>query len=193
MTQETRAISKHKKTIINVLLILLVLSFFVTPLGYWGKLLLNQITATAAKPLPLKKITSIDSYQWRLKDENWNFFSFEKSRGRVSVIVFWASWILPACEAEMKSLQALYDTFGNRIDYYIITNEEREPVIAFMKKHELNFPITYQIIGDPSPLPIPKPPSSYIIDASGNMVYKKEGITDWGSKKTFAFIEELLN
>jgi len=113
---------KHKKkTFFNVLLILFVLSFFVTPLGYQGKLLLNKI-----------------------------------------------------------------------IDFYLITNEERPPVEEFVDRHEITAPITYLIIGDKTPLDIPEPPASYIIDKNGTIVSFNERVSDWNSTKTRELLDKLV-
>lgn len=181
-----------KKTVLNILLILFVLSFFVTPLGYQAKLLLNRVFALSPVVIQPSERHKLDDYDWRLKDEEWDFFSFEKSKGRVAIIVFWASWKLPACEAEMRSLQQLYDSYNGKIDFYAITNENRPPVEAFVKKANITMPITYLIIGDPSPIAIKDPPASYIIDKEGRIVSAEEGISNWNSKAIRQTLDDLL-
>ncbi len=181
-----------KKTVLNILLILFVLSFFVTPLGYQGKLLLNRLFAGTPEFISKSAREQIENYDWRLKDEQWDFFSFDKSKGRVAIVVFWASWKLPACEAEMKSVEKLYRDYGDKVDFYLITNEERPPVKLFIDKHEITAPITYLIIGDKSPMQIPEPPASYILDKQGGIAAYKEGISDWNTKKTREFLDGLL-
>jgi len=61
------------------------------------------------------------------------FFNFKQSKGKVVFVNFWASWVLP-CEAELQSIQKFYDAYKGDVDFYIITNEEREPVEAFMQQ-----------------------------------------------------------
>ena len=182
-----------KKTILNVVLILFVLSFFVTPLGYHGKLFLNQVFSFSPPIIEASQRKKLPDYEWRLKDENWDFFSFEKSKGKVVIISFWASWKLPSCEAEMKSLQDLYSDYKGKVDFYLITNEERPPVLEFMKKHKLTMPITYLIIGDKAPIDIPEPPHSFIIDREGFVVSEKEGISDWDTRKVRKLLDDLLS
>lgn len=51
-----------KKTLLNIILILFVLSFFVTPLGYEGKIALNRLFASSVELIPVsaqKKIVLI--------------------------------------------------------------------------------------------------------------------------------------
>ncbi len=180
-----------KKTILNSVLILFVLSFFVTPIGYYGKIWLNRMFAFPPSIIDKTEQQNIGDYDWRLKDENWDFFNFEESRGRVIFINLWASWRLPS-EAELVSIQELYDKYQGKMDFYIITNEEREPAEAFMEEHEFTFPVTYLIIGEKTAVDTNKVPSSYLIDKSGNIVMHEEGISDWSSNKVYQTVERLI-
>lgn len=182
---------KKKKTLINVLLILFVLSFFLTPLGHYGKILLNRAFSFSPETVEDSNRKQLPDYNWKLKDANWDFFSFEESKGNVVFINFWASWRLPS-EAELKSIQALYDKYKGKVDFYIITDEEREPVEEFMSKKDFYFPLTYLIIGEPAPFPIPKPPYSYLLDKEGYIVIEQDGIADWDTEKVHRTIDRLL-
>ncbi len=181
----------NKKTVLNILLIAFVLSFFVTPLGHHGKILLNQLFSFPPDVIEKENRAAISDYQWTLKNHNWEFFNFEEAKGKVVFINFWASWRLP-CEAELKSVQKLYDRFKGKVAFYIITDEEREPVEAFMEKQGFTFPVTYLIIGENAPISIPDPPASYILDREGNIVVSKNGIADWDNKKITNLLTNLL-
>ena len=181
-----------KKTVINVLIIGFILSFFVTDLGYYGKVWLNKIFSFSADVTEESNRNYITDYDWKLKDAEWNFFNFKKSKGEVIFINFWASWKLPS-EAELESIQELYDRYQKEVTFYIITNEERPPVEEFMEKHEFTFPITYLIIGEKMPVDSEKVPSSYIIDRKGGIVvHKKEGIADWDNQKIYQLLDSLI-
>jgi thiol-disulfide isomerase/thioredoxin len=181
-----------KKTVLNIVIILFILSFFVTPLGHYGKIFLNQIFSFSPPIVEEASREKITDYSWRLKDAEWNFFNFEKSKGKVVFINFWASWRLPS-EAELKSIQALYDDYKDKVDFYIITNENRPPVEEFMEKLKFNFPVTYLIIGDKSSVEAPEnPPHTYIIDKKGFIVVDKEGIADWDTNEVRILLDSLL-
>ncbi|WP_228238659.1 TlpA family protein disulfide reductase [Allomuricauda sp. M10] len=180
-----------KKTVLNIAFILLVLSFFVTPIGYYGKIFLNRLFSFSPPVIEQSERQKITDYDWKLKDEEWNFFNFEKSKGRVILINLWASWKLPS-EAELASIQELYDRYKGKMDFYIITNENQPPVEAFMAEHKFTFPVTYLIIGEKMPIDSETVPSSYLIDKSGNIVIYKEGIADWSTGKVYKLLDELI-
>src|SRR5690606_13224088 len=122
-----------KKTVLNIVLILVVLSFFVTPMGHYGKILLNRMFSFSPPVIEKEERKQITDYDWRLKDADWNFFNFERSKGKVVFINLWASWKLPS-EAELASVQELYDKYEGKMDFYIITNENEPPVEAFIDR-----------------------------------------------------------
>ncbi len=188
-TQRKMTISK--KTVLNIALILFVLSFFVTPLGHYGKVFLNRLFSFSPPVIEESKRERIDDYDWKLKDAEWNFFNFEKSKGNVIFINLWASWRLP-CEAELASIQKMYDKYQGKVDFYIITNENRPPVEAFMAKHGFTFPVTYLIIGEKTPINPDEVPSSYLIDKLGNIVIYKRKIADWNTTKVYSLLDELI-
>ena len=180
-----------KKTVLNIALILFVLSFFVTPLGYYGKIMLNRLFSFSPPIIEESQREKITDYDWQLKDADWNFFNFERSKGNVVFINLWASWRLPS-EAELASIQELYDRYRGKVDFYIITNENRPPVEEFMAKHEFTFPVTYLIIGEKMPIDPEKVPSTYVVDKSGNIVVHQEGIADWSNQKVYGLLDELI-
>ncbi len=180
-----------KKTVLNIILILVVLSFFVTPMGHYGKILLNRAFSFSPSLIEKAERKQITDYDWRLKDADWNFFNFERSKGNVVFINLWASWKLPS-EAELASVQELYDKYKGKMDFYIITNENRPPVEEFMEKHGFTFPVTYLIIGDKMPIDANEVPSSYLIDKSGNIVVHEKGISDWSTNKVYKLLDGLI-
>ncbi len=184
--------SMKRSTILTLLVISLVLALFVTPLGYHGKVWLNQLFSGTPGVIQTSKRDKLADYDWKLKDAEWDFFSFEKSRGNVVFINFWASWRLP-CAAELKGIQKLYDTYEDKIDFYIITNEERPPVEEFMEEKDFTFPVTYLIIGERSPIEVLEPPASYIIDRDGYIVVKEDDIKDWDNTTVHKLLDELIN
>jgi thiol-disulfide isomerase/thioredoxin len=181
----------NKKTILNIAVMLFILSFFVTPMGHYGKILLNRLFSFSPSVIEEANRERITDYNWKLKDADWDFFNFEKSKGNVVFINLWASWRLP-CEAELASIQKMYNKYQGKMDFYIITNENRSPVEEFVEKHGFTFPVTYLIIGEKTPINPDEVPSSYLIDKSGNIVIYKQEIADWNSSKVYDLLDKLI-
>ncbi|SNZ02056.1 AhpC/TSA family protein [Flagellimonas pacifica] len=180
-----------KKTIVNIALILFVLSFFLTPMGHYGKVILNRLFSFSPPIIEEAQRERITDYDWKLKDADWKFFNFEKSKGNVVFINLWASWKLPS-EAELVSIQEMYNRYNGKMDFYIITNENRPPVEEFMAKHGFTFPVTYLIIGEKTPINPDEVPSSYLIDKKGNIAIYKRKIADWSTTKVYNLLDKLI-
>ena len=180
-----------RKTVLNVLLIALILSFFITPIGDFSKELLNKWFATAPTIIKPENRGKIVDYNWKLKDADWNNFTFEKSKGRVVFINFWASWNLPS-RAQMDDIQKLYDAYKGRVDFYIITDEERIDPEEFMMRKGYTFPISYRIIDEKSPIKVLVPSGSYILDKKGNIAVHQTAISDWDNDKVYTLLDSLL-
>jgi thiol-disulfide isomerase/thioredoxin len=180
-----------KKTALNILLILFAASFFITPMGHWAKIGLMQLFSFSPQVVEASERQQLPTYDWTLKDPSWEFFNFDRSRGNIVLIDFWASWRLP-CIPELKSIQKLYEDYGDQVDFYIITDEERSPVEAFMKEHEFTFPVTYLILGTESPVEIVDPPQSYLIDRGGYIVVDQRGMADWNTSRVRELLDQLL-
>ena len=180
-----------RKTIVNVILIVIVASFFITPVGYYGKVWLNKIFAKTPDVIALEHRGKIKDYDWELKDANWNVFNFNKSKGKIVFINFWASWRLP-CAAELQEIQEMYTRYKDTVDFYIITDEERAPVEEFMLKNKFTFPVTYLFIGKKSPLEILEAPASYLLNKKGEVVIKELDIADWDNTTIDTLLQDLI-
>ncbi|MEX0291436.1 MAG: TlpA family protein disulfide reductase [Flavobacteriaceae bacterium] len=181
----------NKKTVLNILLIAFVLSFFVTPLGNFSKELLNKLFATSPTVIGVENRGKIPDYNWKLKDAEWNFFSFEEAKGEVVFINFWASWHLPS-RAQLDGIQELYDKYKGDVKFYIITDQERELPEELMNRKGYTFPITYLIVGDRSPIEVLPPPGSYILDKNGFIAVHQTAIADWNNEKVYTLLDQLI-
>lgn len=181
-----------RQTFFTLLIMAFVLSFFVTPLGDYSKIMLNRVFATSPTIIKLDKRGKIANYDWKLKDGNWKFINFNEAKGKVAFVTFWTSWHMPS-QAQLKDIQYLFDTYGDKMKFYVITNEERAPVELFMSEQGYTFPVTYQIIGEPSPISLLKPPGSYVIDKTGTIVIHQNAIADWSNDKVNKLLNELIS
>lgn len=179
-----------KRTFFNLLLFAFVLSFFFTPLGYEGKILLQRIFASSVEILPENEQITIDE-DWVLKDRNNVQFNFNQSKGRVKFVYFWSSWRAMSV-ADLSGIQKLYTDYHKQVDFYIITNELPEEPEQLQRDRKYNFKITYLIIGEKMPFDAERIPSGYIIDKQGKVVAKGEGNRRWNSDKVRELLNELV-
>ncbi len=180
-----------KSTLFTLSIIVLVLSFFVTPLGDFSKEFLNKLFATAPTVISAGKRGKIATYDWKLKRADWSFFNFKEAEGQVVFINFWSTWNLPS-RAQLDDLQLLYNRYKGNVKFYIITNEERELPEELMARKEYTFPITYQIIGEPSPIELLKEGGSYVLDKNGNIVVHQTAIADWSNETVYQLLDALI-
>jgi cytochrome c biogenesis protein CcmG, thiol:disulfide interchange protein DsbE len=117
-------------------------------------------------------------------------------KGQVVLLNIWATWC-PPCQAEMPSLERLYQAYGDKglklvavsIDDYVTEDSIR----AFAK----NFGITFEILHD-STHAIERLyqttgyPESFVIGREGTIRKKWIGPDDWSSQGNRALVAQLL-
>ena len=182
---------KNRRLIINLSIIIIVLLFFITPLGHESKILLNRVFSFSPDVINKENREPVSDFDWKLKDANWDFFNFKNSKGKVVFVHFWASWRIPSI-SEVKSIQKLYNAYKDEVVFYIITNEERAPVEEFMQKAGYTFPVTYLIIGEKMPFDAEQIPSTYIIDKDGYVAVERLGIANWNSTQVKNLLDTLI-
>lgn len=181
-----------RKTFLNTLLILFVLSFFVTPLGEFGKVMLYKLFASTAVVIENSKQDKLTEYDWKLRDANHKEFNFKVSQGKVVFVHMWASWLVSSA-AELQYVQETYDRYTGKVDFYIMTNEDRIVVEEFMAKKKFTFPVTYLISKENSALDTTIVPATFIIGKQGSIVvHQKKDIAKWNSETIYTVLDTLI-
>jgi len=157
---------------------------------------LNRATLNVKTPKMMSEekqgiLTDLD-YNWLLAWD-WNEpFYFSNIRDEVVFLNFWATWC-PPCVAEMSEIQSLYEKWGDRVAFMLVTTEKPEVVKAFMEKNDYLMPVFYMAGQQPpSPLSFTAFPTTFIISKKGEVVTRKTGSANWDSKATEKIFEELL-
>jgi len=137
---------------------------------------------------------TLASYNWKLQsldDVDDVDYDFEQAKGKVVLVNFWATWC-PPCIAEMPSLQGLYDDYGDRIEFLLVSEEKETIIQKFLNKHEYSFEIYRPITEIPEMLKTRSIPRTFIIDKDGHIVIDKSGAANWNSEAVRAVIDKLL-
>lgn len=181
----------RKKQIVIGLFLVGILVFLFTPLGFMVRVQMSKLLSSSAAIFKTEMQTPLDTYEWRLVDQKGNDFNFERKKGEVIFINFWATWC-PPCVAEMPSLQKLYDDYGNRVAFMFVANDDSEKVTKFLIKKGYNIPVYYSKTKNPDVLTSKVLPTTYIINREGRIIVAEIGATDWNSAKIRILLEELL-
>ena len=141
--------------------------------------------------LDAEERVKIDSYQWKLQDYSGNNVDFETFKNKVVIINFWATWC-PPCVAEMPSLQALYNVYGDRVSFLFVANDEKDKVEKFMNRKNYDFPVYYQVSRPAIQLQSSSLPTTFILNRSGEIYVHEVGAIDWNSAKVRNLLDKLL-
>lgn len=118
-------------------------------------------------------------------------------QGKVVLVNFWATWC-PPCRAEMPSMQRLKARMAGKPFVILAVNmAENEADIRDFLKEMKPTKIDFTILMDPQGKTIKEWrvsvfPTSFIIDATGNLRYSLLGATEWDEYDTVQKIEALL-
>ncbi len=130
-----------------------------------------------------------------LDGQSRDSIDFASHRGDVVLLNVWATWCIP-CEAEMPSIQRLYDEFepqGLKVIAVSVDDGSLDRVMQWVKDRQLTFDIwhdqsgrierVYQTTGVPE---------TFVIDRDGVIVKKVIGTTEWDHPTQKVLFRELL-
>ncbi|PRD56333.1 TlpA family protein disulfide reductase [Sphingobacterium gobiense] len=141
-------------------------------------------------------ITSDSNYAGvAFSDDNGEVVNISDLKGKVVFLNFWATWC-PPCKAEMPSIQVLKDKFkdNNQVVFLIVEIEaEKEKARDFMQQSDMDLPIYYPESQIPSEWLAGAIPTTVILDKTGDIAARHEGMADYSRTDVFDFITELIN
>ena len=133
----------------------------------------------------------IEAFGYALKNVEGFDETLEIGKGKITFISYWATWC-PPCLAELPSIEGLYQDYGDKINFLLITNEKSEVVMPFMNKKNYKLPVYIAQMNPPQELAHKNIPTSFLIDAQGKIIIKETGSADWNSKKVRRLLDGLL-
>ena len=134
---------------------------------------------------------SSEEYTWDIRNAEGELLDPEQLKGEVIFLNFWGTYC-PPCIAEMPEIQGIYDAYGDRVKFILVSAESVEKVKSFLADKDFNLPDYFGGRKMPGILTASSIPTTYIISHDGKIVSKKVGAADWNSKATKKVFDELL-
>lgn len=139
------------------------------------------------QPIPLYKVSS----EWRLRNLAGDTCQLADFAGKPIVLNYWASWCAP-CMAEMGEFQNLYNDYSDKVNFLFINNEDRREIAKLAKRKNWNIPIFFPVKNYPEQLSTTSLPTTFIIDAGGDIVLRKSGMANWNGQRTRNILNSLI-
>lgn len=183
---------KKKLRLSNLIFALFIIVLIIPQTRTAMQIALNAVKVKLFSPsaLDAEEQTQLEAISYQLVDLKGNPTTAEIGQGKGVFLNYWATWC-PPCIAEMPSIQRLYNDFGDKIDFVLLTEENPEVVRTFLEKKQYDLPVFIPRMQAPKSLYEPSIPTTYIIDKSGKIIVKEQGATDWNSKKLRELLEGL--
>jgi len=134
---------------------------------------------------------SKQSEQWNVYDLSLHPVSLEKLNEKPVFVNIWATWC-PPCIAELPSILDIYESYGDRVNFILVTNEGSEKVKSFLKKNNYTEAPFYLYDHLPVEFQTESIPTTFIVDKSGKVVLKKKGAARWNTGKIKRLLDQLL-
>ncbi|WP_281541612.1 TlpA family protein disulfide reductase [Maribacter aestuarii] len=177
----------------SILLLLLVALVLIPQTRRPIKRAINTVRVKLFLP-PINSVNVGDEltpFTYQLTNLEGDLNPIDIGKGRVTFISYWATWC-PPCIVELPSIQELYNDYGAKIDFVLITKEKPEVVERFLKKKQLNLPVVFPNMETPESLLERSIPTNYLIDQTGKVVMKEKGEGDWSRTLVRETLDSLL-
>ena len=165
---------------------------FLTP---WGKNLKEWVSSlTLSTPNMEQNIAPNDAYitmDWALISDEGTKVIFSEIDKPIFLNI-WATWCGP-CRSEMGSIEDLYNTYGDRVEFLLVSpTEGLEIVKKFKASRNESIPLYVNGSQIPPNLYGGVFPTTFIISKEKEIVLKSEGAHDWNAADVHQFLDALL-
>lgn len=127
----------------------------------------------------------------KLIDTEGKTRSLEDFKGKVIFLNFWATWC-PPCIAEMPSIDKLHEEMGDEVAFVLLSfDDDFEKAKAFDKRKGYDLPIYAPASNLPAMFQSSALPTTYVIDAAGNLAMTHKGMADYSDPEFKEFLNSL--
>ena len=177
-----------RKKLIGLVISLVVVVFLI------GVALKDEIFKEELKPsmVELANGSKQIAYDTKLMNFDKTTTTFEKYKGKVLIVNFWASWCGP-CQDEVPDLKAFYSQKSDHVELLAVNataNDSYNNALKFLENYKLNFPIFLDRDGAlQKSFEVMNYPTTFIFNAEGVLKYTIKGQIN--QQKLNKFISEI--
>lgn len=147
-------------------------------------------SATSLPQLRFPGAPSATHDNWMVESLSGNRLRLRDLKGKAVFLNFWNTGCVP-CIEEMPSIERLRKSLGNEnVAFLVVTPEKRDAVEKFTSQARLSVPVFLASEDPPADLGIQGFPTTYILNASGSVVYEHAGAANWDTDDARRFIRE---
>lgn len=130
-------------------------------------------------------------YSLTFEDRNGQKHWLTDFRGKTIFLNFWATWC-PPCIAEMPDINNLYNEVGGDVVFLLISvDKEVDRVWAFEERKGFDYPLYHLSGGLPTAYRSGAVPTTFVIDPTGNLVLRREGMAKYNTQDFKDFLKNL--
>lgn len=184
---------KSQVTLSNLFMVLLVIALIVPTTRQYLQIGVSKVRMTLFSPdaTPQEDRVRLESFDYRVQESEGILKQIPIGQGRVTFISYWATWC-PPCVAEMGSMQALYNDYGTKVDFVLLSTESTETLNAFALNNGYTMPFYKSVVEPPLELKTSSIPTNYILDKNAGIVVKETGASDWNTDSVKALLDSLI-
>jgi len=183
--------------LITLLLFLFVATLFFSP-AFKGKIMTGLMKIGLFQPKVVAD-TAIENQPANLenisfRNQDGEQINLSDQKGKVVFINFWATWC-PPCKAERPSINDFYNKFKDQKDLIFLIvdiDNKMEQSLKYIRDNKLQLPVTVADTPIPDFLLGNSVPTTVVIDKTGAIVFRHEGMADYNDHEFQNFIEKLL-
>ena len=128
---------------------------------------------------------------FQLLNSKGETINMQDLKGKVIFMNIWATWC-PPCIAEMPSIDKLHKDMGDEVAFVMLSlDKDFELAKAFDKRKGYNMPIYAPASNLPPMYQSSAIPTTYVIDAKGNLALTHKGMADYNDEGFKKFLRSL--